>query len=115
MNRQPSSAVPLAWLYAGLIVYASLYPFADWRVPGHSPWQFLWLPWPRYWTGFDLVANLLGYVPLCALMLVARVRAGDSPGRGLLLALMLGAALSFSMEMLQNWLPRRVPSNSPRR
>ncbi len=111
MNRQPSSAVPLAWLYAGLIVYASLYPFADWRVPGHSPWQFLWLPWPRYWTGFDLVANLLGYVPLGALMLVARVRAGDSPGRGLLLALMLGAALSFSMEMLQNWLPRRVPSN----
>ncbi len=111
MNRQPSSAVPLAWLYAGLIVYASLYPFGDWRVPGHSPWQFLVLPWPRYWTGFDLVANLLGYVPLGALVLGARVRAGDSPVRGLVLALLLGTALSFSMELLQNWLPRRVPSN----
>ena len=34
MPRHRSSAVPLAWLYAALIVYASLYPFAGWRVPG---------------------------------------------------------------------------------
>ena len=33
-QRHRSSAVPLAWLYAALIVYASLYPFAGWRVPG---------------------------------------------------------------------------------
>ena len=26
-----TAAWPLAILYAGLIVYASLYPFADWR------------------------------------------------------------------------------------
>ena len=32
--RHRSSAVPLAWLYGALIVYASLYPFAGWRAPG---------------------------------------------------------------------------------
>jgi VanZ family protein len=111
VNRQPSSAVPLAWLYAGLIVYASLYPFGDWRVPGHSLWQFLVLPWPRYWTGFDLLANLLGYMPLGVLVFGAWVRAGREPGRGMLAAVLAGALLSFAMEMLQNYLPRRVPSN----
>ncbi|MFT3664145.1 VanZ family protein [Piscinibacter sp.] len=111
MNRQPSSAVPLACFYAALIVYASLYPFGDWRVPGHSPWQFLWLPWPRYWTAFDIVANLLGYVPFGVLVFVACLRAGQAPARGLLAALLAGTLLSFSMEMLQNFLPRRVPSN----
>lgn len=111
MNRQPSSAVPLACFYAALIVYASLYPFGDWRVPGHSPWQFLALPWPRYWTAFDLVANLVGYVPLGALVFVAALRAGQSPARGLLAALLAGALLAFTMEMLQNFLPKRVPSN----
>ena len=111
MNRQPSSAVPLAWLYVGLIVYASLYPFGDWRVPGHSPWQFLVLPWPRYWTAFDLGANLLGYMPLGLLIFGACVRRGQAPGRGLLVAVLVGTLLSFAMESLQNYLPRRVPSN----
>ena len=111
MNRQPSSAVPLAWLYVGLIVYASLYPFGDWRVPGHSPWQFLVLPWPRYWTAFDLVANLVGYMPLGLLIFGACVRRGQAPGRGLLVAVLVGTLLSFAMESLQNYLPRRVPSN----
>ena len=58
MPGQRSSAAPLAWIYAGLIVYASLYPFSGWRVPGVSPWHFLLLPWSRWWTWFDLVSNL---------------------------------------------------------
>ncbi len=111
MDRQRSSAVPLAWLYAGLIVYASLYPFWDWRVPGHSPWQFLVLGWPRYWTAFDLWSNLLGYLPLGVLVFGALLRAGRAAGAGGVVAVLLGAALSFSMEMLQNYLPQRVPSN----
>ncbi len=111
MNRQRSSAVPLAWLAAGLIVYASLYPFGDWRVPGHSPWQFLALEWPRYWTAFDLLANLLGYLPFGALVCVAMSRAGRTPGASVLAAVLAGAALSLALEALQNYLPRRVPSN----
>ena len=36
-----TSAWPLALVYLGLIVYASLYPFADWRDQGVVPWTFL--------------------------------------------------------------------------
>ena len=111
MARHPSSAVPLAWLYAGLILYASLYPFGDWRVPGHSPLVFLVLAWPRYWTGFDLVSNLLGYLPLGLLVFGARVRAGQAPGASVVTVVAIGAALSFTMELLQNYLPNRVASN----
>ena len=56
-----TSAWPLALVYMGLIVYASLYPFTDWRDLGLAPWAYLIAPWPRYWTGFDLVSNVLGY------------------------------------------------------
>ena len=41
MPRHRSSAAPLAWLYVALIVYASLYPFSGWTVPGVSPFAFL--------------------------------------------------------------------------
>ncbi len=111
MARHRSSAVPLAWLYAGLIVYASLYPFGEWRMPGNSPWHFLGLAWPRYWTGFDLVSNLIGYLPLGLLVFGARVRSGQTPGAGMAAAVLAGAALSFAMELLQNYLPERVASN----
>ena len=53
-----TSAWPLAQAYAALIVYASLYPFTDWRDQGIAPWAFLAAPWPRYWTGFDVAANV---------------------------------------------------------
>ena len=44
MPRHRSSAVPLSWLYGALIVYASLYPFVGWRVPGVGAAR---LPAPR--------------------------------------------------------------------
>ena len=69
-----SSAAPLAAMYAALIVYASLYPFTGWRVPGTAPLAYLVLPWWPWWTTFDLVSNLLGYMPLGALMCIARLR-----------------------------------------
>jgi VanZ family protein len=106
-----SSAAPLAAMVAALIVYASLYPFTDWRVPGVSVWAFLTLRFPYWWTGFDLVANLLGYMPLGALVFGAGVRSGASVLRSLAVALLAGAGLSFALELLQNFLPNRVPSN----
>ncbi|MBC8055779.1 MAG: VanZ family protein [Rhizobiales bacterium] len=111
MARHRSSAAPLAWLYAALIAYASLYPFVPWKLPGVSPLAFLTLPWPRYWTGFDLGANLLGYVPLGALVFVAIVRSGGRAKPALLGAVAAGAAWSLAMEFTQNFLPQRVASN----
>lgn len=109
--RHRSSAAPLAWLSVALIVYASLYPFAPWSVPGVPLLAFLGLPWPRWWTGFDLVANLLGYIPLGALVFGAIVRSGGRARTALLLAFATGTVLSLSMEFVQNFLPQRVASN----
>jgi len=111
MSRHRSSAVVLAWLYAALIVYASLYPFAGWRGIGTSPLAFLAQPWSRWWSGFDLVSNLLGYMPLGALLFGGQVRAGARWGAALVLAVLGGGVLSLTMELLQNFLPERVPSN----
>ena len=111
MTRHRSSAAPLAWLYAALIVYASLYPFTGWHPPGVSPLAFLTLPWPHWWTWFDLVTNLLGYIPFGALVFGALVRS-DVPVRpSMLLACAAGTLLSLAMEFLQNFLPQRVSSN----
>ncbi|MDL2337881.1 MAG: VanZ family protein [Pseudomonadota bacterium] len=111
MGRHRSSALPLAWLYVVLIGYASLYPFTGWRWPTVTPWAFLMLPWPRYWTGFDLVSNLLGYLPLGLLVFAAQVRTGRADGAAFLRAVLAAAALSLAMELVQNGLPSRVPSN----
>jgi VanZ family protein len=109
--RHRSSAVPLSWLYGALIVYASLYPFIGWHVAGVGALDFLLLGWPRYWTAFDLVANLLGYLPFGFLLFLALVRGGRSIGAAALLACAGGTLLSFMLEVLQNYLPNRVSSN----
>lgn len=111
MARHRSSAVPLAWLYAALIGYASLYPFTGWRESSAALLQFLVAPPPRWWNVFDLISNLIGYMPLGALVFGALVRSGRLPARAALAALAAGAGLSLAMELLQNYLPMRVPSN----
>jgi VanZ family protein len=111
MQRHRSSAAPLAWLYVGLIVYASLYPFTAWQIPGNSPLAFLVSTWPQRWTWFDVVANLLGYIPLGALVFGALARSGVRLSYALALAVGAGALLSFSLEFTQNFLPQRVPSS----
>ena len=111
MVRHRSSASPLALLYAALIVYASLYPFSGWRLPGVPLLSFLVAPWPHWWTGFDLVSNLLGYLPLGALLFGALVRTGTPTGPALALAVGGGTMLSLGLEFTQNFLPQRVASN----
>ena len=110
--RHRSSAAPLAWLYAALIVYASLSPFTGWKQPLGLPLYGLGhMPWPHWWTGFDVVSNLLGYMPFGALLFGAQVRSGRSAGMAALTTVLAGAGLSMGMESLQNWLPQRVPSS----
>ena len=110
-GRHRSSAIPLSLLYTGLIVYASLYPFEGWRPPRAGVGDFLWLPWPRWWTRFDLISNLLGYLPLGLLLFVAAVRSGWRARLAWPAASVAALLLSLAMETLQNFLPQRVPSN----
>ena len=97
-------------VYAFLVVYASLYPLEGWRDHGLSPFAYLTSAWPRYVTGFDVAANVAGYLPfglLCVLALHPRVRGLAA------FAAALGAAalLSVGMEALQSYLPARVANN----
>lgn len=105
-----TAAWPLALLYSGLIFYASLYPFADWRDQGIAPWVYLFTPLSPYWTWFDVAINVMGYGPLGGLLALGAVRSGQSR-RVVLAATLCGLVLSLSMETLQNYLPARVSSN----
>lgn len=113
MPAHKSSAGPLALAYALLIVYASLYPFEAWRAQGLAPWAYLTSPWPRYWTAFDLISNLLGYGPLGFLLTVAGLRREHPlrPRAAWLRACLWGLILSALMEGIQTYLPSRVASN----
>lgn len=108
-----SAALPLTLAYAALVVYASLYPFADWRDQGIAPWAYLAAPWPKYWTGFDFGINVAGYVPLgfLAALAVLRTRSAAGVWQAVLRATLIGCAISFAMETLQSYLPVRIPSN----
>ena len=105
-----TAAWPLSAVYAGLVVYASLYPFANWRDQGPLPWGFLLAPWPHYWTAFDLLSNVLGYAPLGFLLALGALRTGRG-SQAVLLATLVAGLLSLMMETLQGYLPSRVPSN----
>ena len=96
--------------YALLVVYASCYPFSGWHDNGLLPWSYLVERFPHYWTGFDLAVNVIGYVPLGGLMVLALYPAL----RGLpaiALASAAGILLAMLLEALQSYLPSRVPSN----
>ena len=109
-----SHASPLArilfGLYVLLTVYASLYPLAGWHDHGLSPFAYLTAPWPRYAGGFDVAANVLGYVPygfLCVAALYPRVRGTAA----FLISLVTAFALSLLLEAAQSYLPARVAAN----
>lgn len=109
--RGASLAAPLAVVWLAVVVYASLFPFGGWRwPPGLAGSELLLLRWPRYFIPFDIVSNLLAYLPLGALLTVATVRQGAGPGRAALLAVLASAGLSYGLEVLQYLLPPRVPS-----
>ncbi len=102
-------ALPLALFYCGLVAYASLYPFVGWQSQGVMPWAFVLAPLPRYWSGFDVAINVLGYMPLGFLLAVAwRGASRSHPAWFTVLSAFL---LSFAMEGLQTYLSPRVASN----
>ena len=109
--RKASASVRIALIvYALLVIYSSGFPFSGWRDNGLLPWSYLVDPMPHYWTWFDLVVNVIGYVPLGGLSVLAlypRVRGVWA----VLITSALGILLAVTLEALQSYLPSRVPSN----
>lgn len=96
--------------YAALIVYASWFPFSGWHDIGVSPLAYLHAPLPRYWTGFDVAINVVGYVPF-GLFLVCSMYPHIRGSTAALLATACGILTSGTMEAVQTFLPSRVASN----
>jgi len=107
---QRTTAWPLALIAICLIVYASLYPFTEWRDQGISPFHFLSAPLPQYWSGFDVAANVVGYVPVGFLLALSALRSRRL-SHAVTGAVFGAVLLSLGMETLQSYLPSRVPSN----
>lgn len=100
----------LAAAYTLLAIYGSLHPFADWHDSGAPLTAFLAAGWPRYTTAFDIVGNVGAYLPLGFLWIAAlRQRLAVAPA--IIAAFAIGTMISFSMELMQHFLPSRVPSN----
>ncbi len=96
--------------YMLLVVYASWYPLSGWRDNGLLPWSYLFEHMPRYWTRFDFAANVLGYIPLGALAVLALYPLLRTLP-ALILTLVCGLLLTVLMEAVQTYLPTRVASN----
>jgi VanZ family protein len=93
------------WLI--LIAYASLYPFFPPRLPSLEAIGAMFAR-PRYLVAYDIVWNVLAYMPLGVLLRLHFSRVGARhPG---LVAIALAAGWSFLMEALQLFLPNRVAS-----
>lgn len=103
-------SIYLALAYLLLVAYASLSPFAGWRLPEGQWLRFVAAPWPRYWTVADLVINALAYAPLGFLIALSAPRRWPRAAAGAL-ATLLGLATSFAMEVLQQAVPGRIASN----
>jgi VanZ family protein len=110
-QRRPSALSRQALaVYTMLVVYGSLYPFSGWRTLGIGPFAYLADPLPQYLTAFDVITNVLGYMPFGALVVLAlypRWRGALAAG----MAFIGGAMLSGTMEAVQTYLPTRVASN----
>src|SRR5712691_5949060 len=108
---QPSTLARYLFVaYVPLVVYASLHPFSGWRDRGLPPFAFLTAPFSRPILVFDVVANIIGYMPLGFLAVLAVypwLRRSYAFGFGLACSVIL----SFALESLQLYLPTRASSN----
>ena len=111
MSQHRSTAWPLTWVAIALIVYATLHPLSGWHWPDHQGFT-LALPRLRHEVPSDLAANLLGYMPLGAMLCLAHLRSGRSAFAAALMTMAAGSALSYALEWTQYSLPTRVPSIS---
>lgn len=103
-----------ALLYALGLCTVTVSPLTSWRPIPQLPWDYLFMPWPRYWTGFDVLVNLIAYIPLGLLISRAVTRRRHmsrwQPLKGFVLAVVLGLLVSILLEALQTYLPSRRPS-----
>src|SRR5437763_15698785 len=104
-SRLPQS---LAIFYGLMIVYASLEPFSGWQLPPPGTPFFLWAAAPFRFTRFDLLINVVAYLPFGFFVALIGIRRGDHAH--VLRATGCAVVLSVALESLQMLLPTRDAS-----
>lgn len=108
IKSSPFSRISLA-TYIFLIFYASWYPFSDWQFEKFPAFFTQLKQWPHYWTKFDAIINVIGYMPLGALIVFSLYPFLNRKW-SFFFASLAGIALSGVMESVQFFLPSRVMS-----
>jgi VanZ family protein len=96
--------------YALLLAYATLHPLTGWRDRGASPWTFLSAPLPQHVVAFDTIANVVAYIPMGFLAVLA-LHPWCRGASAVAMATAFAIAVSACLEAAQSYLPNRVPSN----
>ncbi len=98
----------LAGLYGLAIFYASLQPFEPWLERPSGSAFFLLAPWPPRWVRYDIISNLVAYLPFGFFVALAQPR--RLPVTTLSVTVAVGTLLSLALETLQMFLPTRDAS-----
>jgi VanZ family protein len=97
-------------VYGMLLVYSGWAPWSGWRDLGIDAFAYLFAPLPRYLTTFDLLVNVLAYLPFGALLVLALYPGLRGVG-AVALSTLSGLLLSGAIEAGQTYLPTRISSN----
>jgi len=96
-------------LYLFLVSYASLTPL-NFLISKHLQiWSWLLAPTPRYIPIFDVLSNVIGYLPFGFLMVVS-LYPRFLKWQAFIFTMILGVVFSGVLESLQTYLPSRIPS-----
>jgi len=82
---------------------------SGWSAPAGDLFAFLTAKLPDHFGRSDIVLNVLVYMPVGLLFMLA-LKNNSSPIFSIILASIIGTLLSFSMETIQVYLPNRTPS-----
>ena len=96
-------------LYVCLVIYATITPFNFVGNSPLTPWAWVMAPVPRYIPIFDVLSNVIGYLPFGFLMIFT-IFPYLRKWWALLFTVIMGLAFSGTLESLQTYLPTRIPS-----
>jgi len=109
-QRRPSTLARWGFFcYFALVIDASLYPFVGWSDIGIGAFDYLEAPWPPHALDFDIVVNLLGYLPLGLLGVAALYPVARNALSAILVAVWCFVT-SLLLEATQTFIETRVAS-----
>ncbi|MCS5710887.1 VanZ family protein [Candidatus Berkiella aquae] len=105
-----ASVAVLLCLFTAFIFYGALYPFHDWRIPARPTLTILFFDWLEHIFLFDIVQNLLLFLPFGLFFACHLLLKQTSSRTALWLPTIASFCISLSVELLQTFNPVRIPS-----